>query len=200
MEGVIDKWTNTIFGWKERYVVIKNGELRYYQTKGGKLRGLFPLTDAKVEMIDNEPLRITINLADDIKLSLKPKTITEKVKWVNAIFTAQQSANPDSVDRDEVLDFFVNGNKNLSKEQVERLFKNTILNNSSELDTSVAQIWTFQGLLEEALNDFSEDMLKIASPPNSLKEAAEKIKRYTMELKVFSCIKYSIVFITQLKR
>jgi len=200
MEGVIDKWTNTIFGWKERYVVIKNGELRYYQTKGGKLRGLFPLTDAKVEMIDNEPLRITINLADDIKLSLKPKTITEKVKWVNAIFTAQQSANPDSVDRDEVLDFFVNGNKNLSKEQVERLFKNTILNNSSELDTSVAQIWTFQGLLEEALNDFSEDMLKIASPPNSLKEAAEKIKRYTMELKVFSCINYSIVFITQLKR
>jgi hypothetical protein len=183
MEGVIDKWTNNIFKWKERYVVIKNGELRYYQNKGGKLKGLFSLIDAKVEMVDNEPLRITIDLVDDIKLSFKCKTLAEKTKWVNAICTTQQSVNTDSINKDEVLDSFVNEDRNLLKEVVTRLFKNRILNNSSKLNAYVTQVWTFQGLLEAALSDFSEDLLKIVSPPNSLKEAAENIKRYTMELK-----------------
>ena len=184
MEGYIDKWTNSIFRWQPRYVVIKNGELRYYQEKGGKLKGLFSLTDSKVEMVSDEPLGIRIQLSDNSELSLKCKTLADKTNWVNALCSTQQSVDPDSVQKDQILDLLADEDMKSYKPEIIELFQSRILNDSSKLNAYVTQVWTFQGLLEAALSDFSENLLKTSSIPEPLKESSNNIKRYTMELKV----------------
>jgi len=71
------------------------------------------------------------------------------------------------------------------KEELARLFKSRILSNSAKLNSYVTQTWTLQGLLEAALSDFSEEFSKLGITSSALKENAESIKRYTMEIKVF---------------
>lgn len=184
MEGYVDKWTNSIRGWQERYIVIKNGEFRYYRKKGEKVKGLFSLENSRVEMVNQEPLRITLNFSDNNQIILRCKTLADKAKWVNALCTTQQPNDPDSIQKDEILDSIVTDDMKLLKNELMNLFQNRILSNASKLNAYVTQVWTFQGLLEAALSDFSEDLIKIVAPPNTLKESADNIKRYTTELKV----------------
>jgi hypothetical protein len=179
MKGSLYKWTNAIFGWQLKHVEIKDNEFRYYKTKGGKLQGIIPLTGCNIEMIANEPLRIVIQLSDSSVLYLKCQSVSDKVKWVNALSIAQHKG--DTLKKQEELSL-----EELPsvKEKLASLFKSRILSNSAKLNGYVTQTWTLQGLLEAALSDFSEEFSKLGTTPNALKESAESIKRYTMEIKV----------------
>jgi len=180
MEGSLYKWANAIFGWQLKHVEIKNNELRYYKSKGGKLQGIIPLTGCNIEIIANEPLRIIIQLSDGSVLYLKCQSVSDKVKWVSALSIAQHKDK--GMKKQEELSI-----EELPpvKEELARLFKSRILNNSAKLNSYVTQTWTLQGLLEAALSDFSEEFSKLGITSSALKENAESIKRYTMEIKVF---------------
>ena len=39
MEGKLQKWTNYIFGWRERWVVLKGSVLYYFISKTEKPKG-----------------------------------------------------------------------------------------------------------------------------------------------------------------
>ena len=183
MEGEIYKWTNRIFGWQKYYAVIKNGEFRYYQKKNGNAKGMFSLAGSKIEMIDNDLLEIKIKLLDNNEILLKCETITDKVKWVNALSTIQINTPCDSKRKEKLLEL-INPDLKEVKNSLTDLLNAKIFNNSSELNTYLIQIYTFQGLLEGSLSDFAENMYRLNIKDDPLKSSIENIKRYTSELKV----------------
>lgn len=182
MEGYIYKWTNAMFGWQLKYVELKGDEFCYYKGKGEKLQGVIPLKGSKLEMIANEPLRIILQLSDNTSLYLKCKTMGDKIKWVNAFYRIQQKESPEH--SDELKAQLTNADIKPLKDSLLSLFQSKLFADSSKLNAYIIQVWTLQGLLEASLSDFSEELIKIKAPPEKLKESAEKIKRYTLELKV----------------
>lgn len=54
MEGTLMKWTNYMFGYKDRYFVLRNGVLYYYLTKGDKPRGRVHLSIATINLPKDE--------------------------------------------------------------------------------------------------------------------------------------------------
>jgi len=182
MEGYIYKWTNAIFGWQLKYVEIKGDEFHYYKDKDGKLQGVIPLKGFKLEIIANEPLRIILQLSDNTSLYLKCKTMTDKIKWVNAFYKTQQEDNLTVKNEFQVA--LKRNDIEPLKDSLSLFLQSKLFADSSKLDAYLIQVWTLQGLLEASLSDFSEELVKISSPSERLKENAERIKRYTMELKV----------------
>jgi hypothetical protein len=181
MEGYVERLMGSFSGWQKEYAEVKNDEFRYYKDKGKKLRGIIPLSEAKIEMAASDPMRVTIKLPNEQTIHLKCKDIANKIDWVNALSVGNQDLEHESSQKKELLeseDF-----KGLRLELPE-LFKSKMLTNSSKLDAFVTQVWTLQGLLEGTLSDFSADLENITSPTESLKENADNIKRYTTELKV----------------
>lgn len=182
MEGYIHRLADGILGWTKEYAVVKDGEFRYYKDKGKKLKGIFLLNNSKVEMVTEDPLRIVIQLADNKTVQLKCNNITDKVNWVNTLCMVDQSSDSDDQQKEEVL--VAAENLKEIQNELATLFQAKMLKNTSKLNAYVTQAWTFQGLLEATLSDFSMDLEKVKSPTDTLKENAENIKRYTTELKV----------------
>ncbi len=182
MQGDIYRWTNAIFGWQKRYAEIEGEEFRFYKQKGGKLQSVVSLRDCKAEMIANEPLRLIVQLVEGPTLYLKCVSMADKVKWVNAISLSQQQQQPNDVA--PIPGFSQLDSKINPKQDLAAVLHSHILDDTAKLNSYVTQIWTLQGLLEGALNDFSEDVAKLESPPSSLKTNAGNVKQYTGELKV----------------
>lgn len=52
-EGYLNKWTNYIFGWQKRWIVLKDGTLSYYKTRnetGCGCRGAISLQNACIKV------------------------------------------------------------------------------------------------------------------------------------------------------
>jgi len=181
MEGYIERLGRGFSGWKKEYAEVKNDEFRYYEDKGKKIKGIISLSDTKLETVTTDPMGITIELPNKQTIHLRCKDITNKIDWVNALSIGNQDSEYESSQKKELFD---SEDFKRVRSELADLFKLRILTNSSKLDAFVTQVWTLQGLLEGTLSDFSEDLEKIVSPDESLKENAEKIKTYTAELKV----------------
>ena len=57
-EGVLFKWTNFLYGWQERFFVLKDGLLSYYKSQDEKLigcRGAISIQKAKVKVSADLP-------------------------------------------------------------------------------------------------------------------------------------------------
>lgn len=53
-EGYLNKWTNYIYGWQKRWIVLKDGALSYYKSKnetGCGCRGAISLYKAYIKVI-----------------------------------------------------------------------------------------------------------------------------------------------------
>lgn len=53
LHGVLQKWTNYIHGWQDRYIVLRNGTLSYYkseQESGYGCRGALSLAKATIKV------------------------------------------------------------------------------------------------------------------------------------------------------
>ena len=49
--GILSKWTNYLHGWQDRYIVLKDGTLSYYQSENDmafRCRGAVSLSTANV--------------------------------------------------------------------------------------------------------------------------------------------------------
>lgn len=61
LHGILQKWTNYIHGWQDRYIVLKNGTLSYYkseQESGYGCRGALSLAKATIKVGDKLQLII----------------------------------------------------------------------------------------------------------------------------------------------
>lgn len=90
MEGKLQKWTNYIFGWRERWVVLKGSVLYYFISKTEKPKGRIYI--GITNLISNEDdLTFELDTGTSI-LYFKADTIEEKNKWVQELKIAKLSA------------------------------------------------------------------------------------------------------------
>ena len=53
LQGYLNKWTNYLYGWQKRWIVLKDGALSYYKTQnetGGGCRGAISLYKAYIKV------------------------------------------------------------------------------------------------------------------------------------------------------
>jgi hypothetical protein len=87
MEGVLLKWVNYIFGWRERYFVLKGNVLYYYYKKGEKPKGKIHLAVALLNQT-NDDFKLEIDTGLNV-IYIKAESKEVKDEWVRAIKLAK---------------------------------------------------------------------------------------------------------------
>jgi hypothetical protein len=87
MEGNLYKWTNYLFGWRERYFVLKGNILYYYYNKGEKPKARIHLSVAQINSTP-EDLKFEIDCGMNI-LYVKAETKEIKDTWIKALRLAK---------------------------------------------------------------------------------------------------------------
>lgn len=83
MEGVLLKWVNYIFGWRERYFVLKGNVLYYYYKKGEKPKGKIHMAVAQLNQT-SDPLKFEIDTGINV-IYIKSASKEVKDEWIRAI-------------------------------------------------------------------------------------------------------------------
>src|SRR5689334_6602717 len=89
MEGTLQKWTNYIFGWKERYFVLKGSVFYYYMKKGDKPKGSIHLGICQVNT--NVDTKFELDTGINI-VYIKAETKEVRDDWVKALKAAKRDA------------------------------------------------------------------------------------------------------------
>ncbi|XP_066148344.1 ceramide transfer protein [Euwallacea fornicatus] len=85
--GVLNKWTNYIHGWQDRYIVLKNGTLSYYKSeheRGYGCRGALSLAKAVIKPHDFDECRFDVAVNDCVWY-LRADTVEIKQSWAEAL-------------------------------------------------------------------------------------------------------------------
>lgn len=90
MEGELLKWTNYVYGWRERYFVLKGSVLLYYIRKGERAKGKIHLSVSTLNVTNND-YRFEIDTGTAI-FYLRSHTKEKKDEWVKAIKLAKFEA------------------------------------------------------------------------------------------------------------
>jgi hypothetical protein len=100
MEGNLQKWTNYWKGWQQRYFVLKDGVLAYYNTESEFKSGVGCKRAYKISMFDiivnkSDSTRVDLIVANDQHLYLKATDYKERQKWLVAL-ASQKATYPSS--------------------------------------------------------------------------------------------------------
>ncbi len=87
MEGELLKWTNYVFGWRERYFVLKGSVLLYFIRRGEKAKGKIHLSVSTINVTNND-YRFEIDTGTTI-FYLRATTKEKKIEWVKSIKLAK---------------------------------------------------------------------------------------------------------------
>jgi collagen type IV alpha-3-binding protein len=87
MEGKLQKWANYLYGYNERYFVLKNNILYYYLQKRGKPKGRIHLSVASINATE-EDVKFEIDCGLSI-IYLKAESKEKKDEWVKALKIAK---------------------------------------------------------------------------------------------------------------
>ncbi|KAI9577698.1 hypothetical protein GQX74_010885 [Glossina fuscipes] len=63
LRGYLNKWTNYIYGWRPRYIVLKDGTLSYYKSESESdfgCRGVISLRKAIIKTYESDELRFDV--------------------------------------------------------------------------------------------------------------------------------------------
>ena len=88
MEGYILKWTNYIFGWQRRYLILHNGVLHYCKEKGSAQRGAISLNISKIEKHPSNSKRFMITTGTEA-IYFKAFTSQDANDWIRALLDEQ---------------------------------------------------------------------------------------------------------------
>lgn len=87
MEGNLHKWTNYVFGWRQRYFVLRGSVLLYYIRKGERAKGRIHLSVANLNVTNND-YRFEIDSGTSI-FYLRTDTKESKDEWIKALKIAK---------------------------------------------------------------------------------------------------------------
>ncbi|KAL3320520.1 hypothetical protein Ciccas_000784 [Cichlidogyrus casuarinus] len=86
MRGDLLKWTSYLKGYRQRYFILENGVLSYYSDKNkvqDLCRGTISLRNASVHIPSLQRGHFIIRVCGR-RYYLKPKSISDRVKWIHA--------------------------------------------------------------------------------------------------------------------
>ena len=90
MEANLQKWSNFVLGWQERYFIIKGSLLLYYIKKGEPVKGKIHLSVSNINITNND-YRFEIDTGTSI-FYLRTTTKEKKEEWVKALKLAKFEA------------------------------------------------------------------------------------------------------------
>ena len=88
MEGYILKWTNYIFGWQRRYLILHNGILHYCKEKGSAQRGAISLNISTIDKHPSNRKRFMITTGT-ATIYFKAFTSQDANDWIRALLDEQ---------------------------------------------------------------------------------------------------------------
>jgi ankyrin repeat protein len=94
LKGYLSKWTNLKDGYQQRYFVLENGVLSYYQTPDDyplACKGSIPTSAITAHFGDskNHPARFEVMAGGSIKFYLKARSAADAKKWVWALMESR---------------------------------------------------------------------------------------------------------------
>ena len=91
MEGKLNKWTNYLFGWQERYFVLKGSVFYYYYKKGEMPKGRFHLSVCQINSNDTDS-KLELDTGNNV-IYLKAESNEIRSEWVRGIRAAKKEAD-----------------------------------------------------------------------------------------------------------
>ncbi|XP_015792902.1 collagen type IV alpha-3-binding protein [Tetranychus urticae] len=92
-QGTLNKWTNYIHGWQERFIVLKDGTLTYFKSENETnfgFRGAMCVNKCNVKLHEFDECRFDVSLGDNVWY-LRADTADERNRWVEAIEAQKQT-------------------------------------------------------------------------------------------------------------
>ncbi|KAK7602137.1 hypothetical protein V9T40_009578 [Parthenolecanium corni] len=163
LQGYVSKWTNPLYGWQKRWLVLKDGTLTYFKTEhetGYGCRGAISLYKAvlKAHELDSCCFNVTVN---DCTWYLRANSPEEREHWIKALIASKQD-----------VDSGYNSQNNLIRhESSTSLQSNSLSNHSSnssltfhksqaELKSKITDIETLRELLCKQVNNLQEQFIQ----------------------------------------
>ncbi|EDX09673.1 GD13006 [Drosophila simulans] len=88
LRGYLSKWTNYIYGWQPRYIVLKDGTLSYYKSESESdfgCRGAISLTKATIKAHESDELRFDVVVNNLNNWCLRAETSEDRMHWVDVL-------------------------------------------------------------------------------------------------------------------
>ncbi|XP_041373633.1 ceramide transfer protein-like [Gigantopelta aegis] len=93
LHGTLNKWTNYLHGWQDRYIVLKDGTLSYYKSETETAfgcRGAVSLTRASVIPHQFDECRFDVSVNDSVWY-LRAESVDERQQWIDAVELHRQA-------------------------------------------------------------------------------------------------------------
>ncbi|RWS19016.1 collagen type IV alpha-3-binding protein-like protein, partial [Leptotrombidium deliense] len=87
IDGTLNKWTNYIHGWQQRYISLSNGTLSYYKSETETsfgCRGAISIHKSTVKVHEFDECRFDVSVGDCVWY-LRAVNEEERNKWVEAL-------------------------------------------------------------------------------------------------------------------
>ncbi|XP_022096492.1 collagen type IV alpha-3-binding protein-like [Acanthaster planci] len=98
LEDKLNKWTNYIHGWQDRWVSLRNGTLSYFKSHTDihlGCRGSISLARADIEAHPFDELRFDVSINDNVWY-LRCKNTEDRQKWLDALEAQKAAAEAES--------------------------------------------------------------------------------------------------------
>jgi hypothetical protein len=168
--GSLQKWTNYIKGYRQRWFVLdSNGVLSYYRNRedvGHSCRGSLNLHESQI-LTDPSTCNLTIS-ASSQSFHLKAQNEVDRQQWLNALEYSRHRAIK-KADSDEDEDTGVS-----SMSDVRSIFGHL----NTNLDKSIADVHSLESQIKKALNDVSKiSGSKVDDKIQTLKQLIENLSK-----------------------
>ena len=181
ISGTLQKWTNYIHGWQDRYFVLKDGCLSYFKDKADVAtgsRGSVSLAKAIIREHEFDELRFDIGVNDSVWYC-KAKDLETRKVWLDAIELHKNDSSIDSAISRNGSMFSLNsinsGNLLLGKGK---------FNRAQELSSIQTEIDTLRSLSRQLVDKIEQHMLK-TSQNVTIDRSGDSTQNQESELSLF---------------
>ncbi|CAH1796344.1 unnamed protein product [Owenia fusiformis] len=93
ISGILNKWTNYIHGWQDRFVVLKEGTLSYYKSETDTTfgcRGAVSLAKAIITPHEFDECRFDVSV-NDCLWYLRTESVEDRQRWIDGLELHRQA-------------------------------------------------------------------------------------------------------------
>eukprot|EP01017_Pseudomicrothorax_dubius_P044815 TRINITY_DN7626_c0_g1_i2.p1 TRINITY_DN7626_c0_g1~~TRINITY_DN7626_c0_g1_i2.p1 ORF type:complete len:552 (+),score=104.50 TRINITY_DN7626_c0_g1_i2:47-1702(+) len=174
MEGTLSKFVNVLYRWQERYFILHGDTLVYSEKKGSPIKGRIHLKICGIILIPDDPLRIILNTGTK-EMHLKAASMSDKIKWVNALRAAQEEAINHSKEVEQYQQV-----ADVAKDLSPAMKQYLTTPNADQLSDRLARVWELQAQIDETVSLLSPHLER--NP--ALFDLADRLGKLCNEMKV----------------